>query len=87
MRGEVYNVGLSSANLTKKQLCERIKLQLPAFQIIENEISSDPDKRDYLVSNAKLEATGWMPTYDLDRGIAELIKFYMTFSPVVTSNV
>lgn len=87
MRGEVYNVGLSSANLTKKQLCERIKLQLPAFQIIENEISSDPDRRDYLVSNAKLEATGWMPTYDLDRGIAELVKFYKTFSPVVTSNV
>lgn len=87
MSGEVYNLGLSSANLTKKQLCQKIKEQIPNFEIIENEISSDPDKRDYLVSNEKLEDTGWMPAYSIDDGISELINFYSTFSPVQTANV
>jgi nucleoside-diphosphate-sugar epimerase len=87
MRGEVYNLGLSSANYTKKQLCIKIKEQINNFAIIENEISSDPDKRDYLVSNEKLENTGWQPQHSLESGIKELITFYQTFSPVKTSNV
>jgi nucleoside-diphosphate-sugar epimerase len=76
MRGEPYNVGLSDANLTKIQLCEKIKEQVPAFQFIEAPIGEDPDKRDYLVSNEKIEATGWRPDWPLDRGIRELIKGY-----------
>jgi nucleoside-diphosphate-sugar epimerase len=87
MRSNVYNLGLSSANLTKKQLCEKIKLKIPNFAIIEHEISYDPDKRDYLVSNAKLEATGWSPKFTIDDGISELKNFYETFSPLSTSNV
>lgn len=87
MRGEVYNVGLSSANITKRQLCERIRAQVGNFEIIENEISTDPDKRDYLVSNDKLEATGWEPAHSIDDGINELVRYYETFSPTVTANV
>ena len=74
MRGEAYNLGLSSANLSKLELCERIKTHVPSFVYVEAPIGEDPDKRDYIVSNAKLEATGWFPDFDLDRGIKELIK-------------
>jgi nucleoside-diphosphate-sugar epimerase len=76
MRGEAYNMGLSSANLTKRELCERIQQHVPEFEIIESEHGKDPDKRNYLVSNDKLEAAGWSPDWDIDRGIKELIKGY-----------
>lgn len=76
MRGEPYNVGLSEANLSKLQLCERIARHVPGFVYLEAPIGEDPDKRDYIVSNEKLEATGWKPDYGLDAGIQELIKGY-----------
>jgi len=76
MAQQAYNVGLSEANLSKRQLCERIALHVPGFQYAEAAIGEDQDKRDYLVSNAKLEATGWRPKVGLDAGIAELIKGY-----------
>jgi nucleoside-diphosphate-sugar epimerase len=76
MRGQPYNVGLSSANLSKLELCERIKQQLPNFVYLEAPIGEDPDKRDYIVSNEKLEKTGWSPKWPLERGIAELIRGY-----------
>ncbi len=76
MRGQPYNVGLSSANLSKIELCQRIQAQLPKFVFSEAPIGEDPDKRDYIVSNEKLERTGWSPDWSLDRGIAELIKGY-----------
>jgi nucleoside-diphosphate-sugar epimerase len=76
MRGQPYNVGLSTANLSKLELCERIKQQLPNFVYVEAPIGEDPDKRDYIVSNEKLEKTGWSPDWSLDRGIAELIRGY-----------
>lgn len=72
----VYNVGLSDTNISKRELCERIQKHLPAFQFVEAEIGEDPDKRDYVVSNAKIEATGFKPQYSLDDGIGELIKGY-----------
>lgn len=76
MKGEAYNVGLSNANLSKRELCEKIKEQVPDFHIFESEIGKDPDKRDYIVSNAKIENTGWKPQFTIDDGIKELIKFY-----------
>jgi len=76
MKGEAYNVGLSDANLSKRQLCERIKLQLPTFAWLEAKVGADPDKRDYIVSNAKIERSGFAPAYSLDDGIRELIKGY-----------
>jgi len=76
MRGQTFNCGLSDANLSKLELCEKIKLHLPGFHILESEMGKDPDKRDYIVSNAKLEAAGWGPRHSLDDGIGELIKTY-----------
>jgi nucleoside-diphosphate-sugar epimerase len=74
MAGQIYNVGLSNANLSKLELCERIRHQLPSFVIYESNIGRDPDKRDYIVSNAKIEATGYRAAFSLDDGIRELIK-------------
>jgi len=76
MEGEVYNVGLSDANLSKRELCMKIKEHIPDFHIFESEIAKDPDKRNYIVSNEKIEATGWEPKFSIDDGIKELIKLY-----------
>jgi len=76
MKDEPYNVGLSDANLSKLELCERIKNFVPEFVFLETPIGEDPDKRDYIVSNEKIEATGFQPAYSLDDGIQELIKGY-----------
>lgn len=76
MKGNAFNVGLSSANLTKLELCQKIKEYLPSFYVHAAEIGEDPDKRDYIVSNEKLESLGWKPDYSLDDGIKELIKAY-----------
>jgi nucleoside-diphosphate-sugar epimerase len=74
MKGEAYNMGLSSANLTKRQLAEKIKEYVPGLYIHSAAIGEDPDKRDYLVSNDKLESTGWNPDVTLDDGIQELLR-------------
>ena len=74
MLGEIYNVGLSDANVSKRELCEAIKRHIPGFVYFEEPIAKDPDQRNYLVSNAKLEATGWFPDVCLDKGIVELKK-------------
>lgn len=87
MRGQPFNVGLSAANLTKLQLCEKIKEHVPSFVFVEATIGEDPDKRDYLVSNEKLERTGWTPDWDLDRGIRELIRGYRMLSTNKYGNV
>ncbi len=76
MRNEPYNVGLSNCNISKKELCEEIKKQVPRFYFVEAEIGEDPDKRDYIVSNAKIEKTGFKPKFSLKQGIGELIKAY-----------
>ncbi len=87
LRDNVFNVGLSDANLTKRELCEKIKEQVPALQILEAPVGEDPDKRDYLVSNAKIEATGYAPAYSLETGIAELIMGYRMINAKRFTNV
>lgn len=87
MRGEPYNVGLSSANLSKIELCERIKRFVPEFVWLTAPIGEDPDKRDYIVSNEKLEKTGWMPDHTLELGIQELIRGYSMIRNGRYSNV
>lgn len=86
MRGEAYNVGLSTANLSKVELCEKIKEYLPRFVFINAPIGEDPDKRDYIVSNEKIERTGWTPDWSLDDGIKELIKAFTMLRNSVFSN-
>lgn len=76
MNGQIYNVGLSDANVSKKELCEIIQKHIPQFTFVEAALGSDPDQRNYIVSNAKIEATGFKPKHSLDAGIAELIKGY-----------
>jgi len=74
MKGKPYNVGLPDANLTKRQLCERIKKQVFDLAILEAPIGEDPDKRDYIVSSQRILETGWQPQYSLDHTIAEIIR-------------
>lgn len=76
MRDEPYNVGLSDANLSKAELCDKIKEHVQGFTWLEAKIGEDPDKRDYIVSNEKIEQTGYLPAVSLDDGIEELIKGY-----------
>lgn len=81
VEGKVYNVGDSEANMTKKELCEKIALQVPGFVFHCSPIGEDPDKRDYVVSNDKIEKTGWRALLSLDDGIQELAKcFQQPFS-------
>jgi nucleoside-diphosphate-sugar epimerase len=76
MKNNAYNVGLSTANLSKMELCEKIKEHLPKFTIMTSEFNKDPDQRNYIVSNEKIEKTGYLPDVNLDMGIKELIKAY-----------
>ena len=76
MKNEAYNLGLDEANYTKMELCQEIKKQIPELNIFEAKIGSDPDKRDYIVSNAKLKKVGYAATRTVADGIAELLKAY-----------
>ena len=87
MKGRCYNVGLDEANLSKLELCAEIKKQVPQFVYLEAPIGEDPDKRDYIVSNARLAATGYRTEWTLERGIAELIKGYAILRNSVYANV
>ncbi len=87
MKGQPFNVGLSSANLTKRQLCEKIKEYVPDLYIHSAPLGQDPDKRDYIVSNKKIESYGWSPDYTLDMGIIELLKGYKILKPNIFANV
>lgn len=87
MRNQAYNVGLSDANLSKIELCQEIRKQVPGFVFLEAPIGQDPDKRDYIVSNEKIEKTGFRPIYSLQAGIDELIKGYRILKNAKYSNV
>ena len=87
MKGKPYNVGLDDANLSKLELCAVIRKHLPKFVFLEAPIGEDPDKRDYIVSNARIAATGFKPEWDLDRGIQELIKGFTILRNSLYSNV
>jgi len=87
MKNEPYNVGLSDTNISKWELCEEIKKQVPQFYFVEAPIGTDPDKRDYIVSNEKMEKTGFKPDFSMQMGIAELIKGYQIIRQSPFSNV
>jgi nucleoside-diphosphate-sugar epimerase len=75
-KGQAFNVGLSTANLSKLELAEKIKSHIPSLVIKQDDFKEDFDKRNYIVSNEKLEALGWKPIYDLDYGIKQLMSAY-----------
>jgi nucleoside-diphosphate-sugar epimerase len=87
MKGQIYNVGLSDANLSKLELCQQIQKHLPGFMIHESNVGKDPDKRDYIVSNEKIERTGYKPAFSLDDGIRELIKGFAMIRNTKYSNI
>ena len=87
MKGEIYNVGLSDANVSKKELCEHIQKQIPKFIFIDEQIGKDPDQRNYIVSNEKIQSTGFETEFSLDRGIEELIKGYKMIKNSLYGNV
>ena len=87
MKGQPYNVGLSDANLSKMELCQEIQKQVPGFTIMEAHVGKDPDQRNYVVSNAKIEATGYKPQVSIQRAIAELIKGYQVVRRSQFANV
>lgn len=74
MKGQVYNVGNTAANVNKMELCLAIKKHVPDFYITESEINKDPDQRNYIVSNDKLESVGWRPQFSLDYSIREVLS-------------
>jgi nucleoside-diphosphate-sugar epimerase len=87
MKNTTYNVGLSSANLSKMDLALEIKKQIPEFYITESAINEDPDKRNYIISNAKIEATGYMPDVSLQMGITELLQGFKLMNMNQYANV
>jgi nucleoside-diphosphate-sugar epimerase len=87
MRGQIYNIGLSSANVSKRELCDTIKKYVPRFEIVEAEIGKDKDQRNYMVSNEKIEKEGFKPNFDLDMGIQELLKGYAMLKNTKYGNV
>jgi nucleoside-diphosphate-sugar epimerase len=87
MKGQIYNVGLSQANVSKRELCERIQAQLADFVFLDAPVGKDPDQRNYIVSNAKLESTGFQTATSLDAGIAELIKGFAMIKNTRFGNV
>jgi nucleoside-diphosphate-sugar epimerase len=87
MQGRAYNVGLSDANLSKLELCQAIQRHVPSFYFAEAAVGEDPDKRNYVVSNARIEATGFRPRFMLDAGIRELVKAYQVVRRTQYGNV
>ena len=87
MRGQPYNAGLNDANLSKLELCAEIKKLVPAFVYLEAPIGKDPDQRDYIVSNARLDQAGFKTEWPLERGIRELIKGFTILRNTRYSNI
>ena len=87
MEGEPFNVGLSNANLSKLELCIEIKKEINSFQYVISEIGKDPDQRDYIVSNEKIEKTGFKPSVSVGQGVKELIKGFQVIRRNQFSNI
>ena len=87
MKGQIYNVGLSDTNVSKKELCVRIQKKLPDFIFLDAPVGKDPDQRNYIVSNEKIEATGFKTEFSLERGIDDLIKGFTMIKNTKYSNV
>ena len=87
MKNQIFNVGLSNANISKYELCLAIKKNIDDFYFTEASIGKDIDQRNYIVSNKKIENYGFLPLYDLDFGIKELIKGYQMLNESKYRNI
>ena len=86
-KGEIFNVGLSQANISKIELCQEIKKIVPNFLFLEAPLGKDPDQRNYIVSNKKIEALGFSPAVSLQEGLSELVKGLNMFNHKPFTNV
>jgi len=86
-KGEIFNVGLSQANISKIELCQEIKKIVPDFLFLEAPLGKDPDQRNYIVSNEKIEALGFRPAVTLQQGLFELVKGLKMFDHKPFTNV
>ena len=86
-KGEIFNVGLSQANISKIELCQEIKKIVPDFLFLEAPLGMDPDQRNYIVSNKKIEALGFSPAVSLQEGLNELVKGLKMFNHKPFTNV
>ena len=84
---EIFNVGLSEANISKIELCKKIQELIPSFTFLEAPLGKDPDQRNYIVSNSKIEGLGFKPSVSLTDGISELQKGLIMFNHKPFSNV
>ena len=87
MVGRPYNVGLDAANLSKAELALRIKEHVPRFCVVFDEVGTDPDKRNYVVSNRRLREAGFEARRSLDDGIRELLRGYRMLPRSTFANV
>ena len=86
-KGEIFNVGLSEANISKVDLCREIQSIIPSFTYLEAALGKDPDQRNYVVSNQKIENLGFKPTVSLRSGLEELVKGLKMFNHKPFSNI
>jgi nucleoside-diphosphate-sugar epimerase len=86
-KGEIFNVGLSEANISKIDLCREIQSLIPTFTFLEAALGKDPDQRNYVVSNQKIENLGFKPAVSLRSGLEELIKGLKMFNHKPFTNV
>jgi nucleoside-diphosphate-sugar epimerase len=86
-KGEIFNVGLSQANISKIELCQEIKKIVLDFLFLEAPLGKDPDQRNYIVSNKKIEALGFSPGVSLQEGLNELVKGLKMFNHKPFTNV
>ena len=87
MVGRPYNAGLNDANLSKEELAEKIRTYVPKFYIHYAEVGTDPDQRNYIVSNDRLKEAGFEAKRSLDDGIVELLKGYRMLGRGLFKNV
>jgi len=87
MVGRPYNVGLSDANLSKSELCDLVGRYVPGFRPVSSDVDKDPDQRNYIVSNSRIEKTGYQPRFSLEAGIVELIKVFQIIRLNQYSNI
>lgn len=87
VKGEIFNFGLSEANISKQELCNAIKNIIPEFTYLDAPLAKDPDQRNYVVSNAKIESRGMKAEVSLESGLLELYKGLRMFHEVPYSNL
>jgi nucleoside-diphosphate-sugar epimerase len=85
--GQIFNFGLSNANISKTELCTIIQKSIPDFVFFDSPINKDPDQRNYIVSNKKVESMGLRAEISLTQGINELIKGLPMFSRFEFTNL